>query len=269
MPLKNFTSEGAELNKEINDGLVNKAQYILEDFKEIEMRCNDSLEEKVVQQFPVIQQELSTFQTLCGSYASKLQKALAKKLPSIREGKEDESSLDQLFEDRDKSPFSQEKLTKWLDRKEREINVISSFVKTIGGTKIVPNQTELDRVVLAPGVEHVLCFVFTSVERGDTDLDVMADYFKFPKLGSTNEDPWFYSNEVLTKMREKAKAFNLIAQAQKNNSRFRCVIATIANKKYTGATIYHYKNGNLDTEDFTKLQLPPLKTITDKKDLIL
>ncbi|XP_039643149.1 stonustoxin subunit beta-like [Perca fluviatilis] len=268
MPLKNFHSEGAELMRGIKDHLVSKAEYVLDDLKEKEIRCNDSLEDKVGEQFPQIREELSTFQKLCGSYASNLQQALKEKLPSIREGKEDESSLDQLFEDRDKSPFSQEKLTKWLDRKEREINVIRSCVDTMEGIKIVPNQSELDRQVLAPGVEHVLCFVFTSVERGDTDLDVMADFLHFPKLGSTNEDPWYYSGDVFTKMREKAKVFHQFAKAQKNNSRFRFFIATIANKKHTGATIYHYKNGILVTEDFSRPVLPDVEKITNRRDLI-
>ncbi|XP_039644278.1 stonustoxin subunit alpha-like [Perca fluviatilis] len=268
MPLKNFHSEGAELMREIKDHLVSKAEYVLDDLKEKEIRCNDSLEEKVVGQFPLIREELSTFQKLCGSYASKLQQALAKKLPSIREGKEDESSLDQLFEDREKSPFSQEKLTKWLDRKEREINVIRSCVDTMEGIKIVPNQSDLDRQVLAAGVEDALCFVFISVERGDTDLDVMAEYLHFPKLGSTNEDPWYYTSDVVRKMREKAKAFHEISKALKNNSQIRFLIAAIANKKYTGATIYHYKDGCLVTEDFSKPVLPPLETITDRRDLI-
>ncbi|XP_031154961.1 stonustoxin subunit beta-like [Sander lucioperca] len=267
-PLKNFDAEAAELKKEISHGVVGKAQHCLEKLREIGMRCNDYLEDKVVEQFPVIEEELITFQTLCGNYSSKLQQTLVKKLPSIREGKEDESSLNQLFEDRDKSPFSQEKLTKWLDRKKREINVIRSCVDTMEGTKIVHNQSELDRQVLDPGVEDVLCFVFTSVEKGDTDLDVMADHVDFPKLGSTIEDPWYYSDEVFTTMREKAKAFHRFANTQKNNSRFRFLIAAIANKKYTGATIYHYKNGILVSEDFSKLQLPPVENITDRRDLI-
>ncbi|TDG97684.1 hypothetical protein EPR50_G00210340 [Perca flavescens] len=202
---------------------------------------------------------------MCGNYATKFQRLLAKILPSIREGKEDESSLNQFFEDRDTSPFSQGKLTKWLDRKEREINIIRSCVDTMEGTKIVPTQSKLDRQVLAPGVEDALCFVFTSVERGDTDLDVMDDYLDFP--GSTIEVPWYYSPEVFTKMREKAKAFQNIANAQKNNSRFCFLIAAIENKNYTGATIYHYKNGILVSEDLSN-ELPPVENITDRRQLI-
>ncbi|TDG97531.1 hypothetical protein EPR50_G00227490 [Perca flavescens] len=268
MPLKNFNPKAVELKNEITDRSVWKAQDNLEDLREIGTRCNDSLEDKVIENFPVILKQLSTFQKLCGYYAFNLEQDLAKKLPSIREGKEDESSLNQLFEDRDKSPFSHEKLTKWLDLKEREINVIRSCVDTMEGTKIVPNQSALDRQVLAPGVDDALCFVFTSVEKGDTDLDVMADYLNFPKLGSTNEDPWYYSDEVVTKMREKAKAFHQIANPLKNNSQFCFLIATIANKNHTGATVYHYKNHILVSEDFSKPVLPPVETITDRRDLI-
>ncbi|XP_039646887.1 neoverrucotoxin subunit beta-like [Perca fluviatilis] len=170
MPLKNFNPKAAELKKEITDKSVWNAQDNLEDLREIAMRCNDSLEDKVIENFPVIHKPLSTFQKLCGY--------------------------------------------KW-----------------------------------AP-------------------LDVMADYLNFPKLGSTNEDPWYYSDEVVTKMREKAKAFHQIANPLKNNSRFRFLIATIANKNYTGATIYHYKNHILVSEDFSKPVLPPVETITDRRDLI-
>ena len=265
MPLKNFNIEAAELKTDISHDLVRKIEDNLEELREIVQRCNDSLEDEVVEQFPVIHKELSTFQTLCGNYATKYQQALAKYLPSIREGEEDESSLNQLFEDRDTSSFNQKKLTKWLDRKEREINVIRSLVLTMEAAKTVPTQSKLDRQVLAPGVEDALCFVFTSVERGDTDLDVMADYLDFP--GSTNEDPWYYSAEVFTKMREKAKAFQNIANAQKKNSRFCFFIAVIANKNYTGATIYHYKNGILVSEDLSN-ELPPVENITDRRQLI-
>ncbi|KAF1378005.1 hypothetical protein PFLUV_G00206730 [Perca fluviatilis] len=265
MPLENFNSEAAELKKEISSEVVGKVQYHLDKLREIGMRCNDSLEDKVVEQFPVIREELRTFQTLCGKHATNLQQALAKKLPSIREGKEDESSLNQLFEDREKSPFSQEKLTKWLEHKEREINVIRSCVDTMEGIKIVPNQSALDRQVFARGVEDALCFVFTSVERGDTYLDVMAGYLDYPKLGSTNEDPWYYSNEVLNKMRKKAKAFQHFANAQKSNSRFCFLVAAIANKNYTGATIYHYEKGNLVSEDFSNLEV---KSSSDTCDIL-
>ncbi|KAM6942310.1 stonustoxin subunit beta-like [Lycodopsis pacificus] len=265
MPLKNLIPEADELMSGISVGLVGKMQDALEDLREVRMRCNDSLKDGVVENFPYIHEEFKTFQKLCDRYASDLQQTMAKKLTSIREGKEDESSLEETFEDREKSPFSQEKLSKWLDDKEREINVIRSCVDTMEGTKIVRNQSELDREVLDGDVDHALCFVFTSMIRGDTDLDVMATYLDSTKIRRTNEDQWFSSDEVFTTMREKAKAFRDLARARKNNKGFRFLITGTPNEKHKGATIYHYKEGILVSEDFSKPHLRP--GITDRRDL--
>ncbi|KAF3853094.1 hypothetical protein F7725_013782 [Dissostichus mawsoni] len=70
-----------------------KAQEALEHLKETQMRCNDSLEDKVVE-FPRASRRVDTFLKLCGYYKTNIQKAMAEKLPSIRAGKEDESSLE-------------------------------------------------------------------------------------------------------------------------------------------------------------------------------
>ncbi|KAK5905498.1 hypothetical protein CgunFtcFv8_001458 [Champsocephalus gunnari] len=266
MPLKLFDPKAPELMTGISIGLVMKAQDVLEDLKEIRMRCNDSLGDKVVESFPVLQEELSTFLKLCGYYKTNIQQAMAEKLPSIREGKEEESSLETVFEDRHKSPFKHEKLTKWLDHKEREINIIKSCVDTMEGVTIVLNQNELDREVLGSGVEDVLCFVFTSMLKGDIYLDEMADLLKSPKLGSTHEEEWYYSDEVLNTMREKATFLQGASKALKNNSQFRFLITAKTNPKYKGASIYHYRKGQLVTEDFQKPS--SVETITHKRDLI-
>ncbi|XP_077952753.1 neoverrucotoxin subunit alpha-like [Gasterosteus aculeatus] len=249
MPLTTLYPKAPKLASEIQSGLVGKIQHTLEDLREIQMRSNESLKDKVVENFPHIKEELETFQKLCRLYTSNLQGTLKEKLPSIREGKEDESSLERNIDNRDQSPFNQEILIQWLNYKEREINVIRSCVETMEGTKIVKNQFELDREVLAGDVDDALCFVFTSTKRGDTYLDVMATYLGTPAKGSTTEDPWFYSDEVLTSMRQKAKTFQDFSKAQINNNRIRFLIAVIPNDKYKGATVYHYKQGRLVSED--------------------
>ncbi|XP_036938319.1 neoverrucotoxin subunit beta-like isoform X2 [Acanthopagrus latus] len=267
MPLKVFDTTAAELMKEISVGLVWKLQNALEDLREIQMRCNDSLDDTVVQSFPQIQAELNKFQNCCELYVTNLQVNVAKKLLSIREGKEDESSVKKLLDDRNESPFSHEKLDKWLDHKEREINVIRSCVEMMKGTKIVHNESELDREVLAAGVDDALCFVFTSLQSADPILDEMDKYLDSVR-GSTYEVPWYYSDEVLTQMREKAKSFQDTAKSLKSDSRFRFLVAAIRNEKYTGATIYHYKNGILHTEDFSKPDISDVETVTDRRALL-
>ncbi|XP_053197827.1 stonustoxin subunit beta-like [Scomber japonicus] len=267
-PLKNLDPTAAEIKSEISVGLVSKAADTLEDLRQIEMRCNDSLEDRVSENFPQIRKTLSSFQKLCKSYTSGLQNIMKNKLPSIRGGNEDESSLENIFAERDKSPFSQE-LSKWMDHKEREINIISSCLDMMRiNPKIVPNQSKLDREVLDPGVEDALCFVFTSLESNDPCLDAMSNHLDSPESESASEDHWYFSDEVLTEMRRKIKTFNDVAKALKNSKRFRFLVAALPNEKYTGATIYHYKDGKLVSDNFTQPDIPDVRAVKDRRDLI-
>ncbi|XP_053197824.1 neoverrucotoxin subunit beta-like [Scomber japonicus] len=262
-PLKNLDPAAAEIISEISVGLVSKAQDTLEDLRQIEMRCNDSLEDRVSENFPQIRKTLSSFQKLCKSYTSGLQNIMKNKLPSIRGGNEDESSLENIFAERDKSPFSQEKLSKWMDHKEREINIIRSCLDMMGtNPKIVPNQSKLDREVLAAGVEDALCFVFTSLGSADPCLATMTNYLELLKSESASEDHWYFSDEVLTEMRRKIKTFNDVAKTVKNNKRFSFLVAALPNKKYTGATIYQYKEGILVADNYIK----PDKTLRGSRE---
>ncbi|XP_059197157.1 stonustoxin subunit beta-like [Centropristis striata] len=256
MPLTYLYSEAAELKREISIELVSMVHDTLEDIRRLEIRCSDSLDE--VKNFPPIQEQLSTFQKLCAYYAITLKQALAKNLPSIREGKEEEiSSTGDLFIARDKSPFSHEKLSRWLDHKEREINVIRSCVDILEGAKIVLSQSELDREALDPGKHDVLCFVFTSLKNTDPFLDQMAHYLDPSKnAGTTTEDQWYYSTEVVKKMRKKARYFQEFIKTQ---HQYHCFIAAIANEAYTGASAYYYIDGELVNQNDPLCHDPLLK----------
>ncbi|KAM9853120.1 stonustoxin subunit beta-like [Aulostomus maculatus] len=270
MPLSNLEPTAIELKSELRVDLGRKAQDVLEDIRQVEMRCNDSLADSTVHYFPEICQALNSFQKLCNFYKSSLQQTLGKVLPSIREGREDQSSLQKLFEDRKKSPFSAEELSRWLDYKEREINIIRSCVDLVTGTnvKIIHKKSDLDRELLAPGVDDAFCYVFTSLETADPYLDAMANYLDSLDSRRTDKEPWFSSNAVIIKMRQKAKLFQTCARALKDSSSVKFLVAAVANEKYTGASIYHYREGILVTDDFSKPEVPPVRTITDRRCLI-
>ncbi|XP_070846905.1 stonustoxin subunit beta-like [Chaetodon trifascialis] len=267
-PLNVFAPEASGLTGDISIGLVRKAKAALQDLREMRMRCRDCLVDNVVKNFPEIRDKLSKFEKLRDDYEYNLQQTMAKKFPLIREGKEEESSVEQVLDQRDKSPFSHDELSKWLDQKERQINIIRSCVNAMKGITIVQSQSELDKEVLAPGVDHALCFVFTSLETADPGLDTMTSYLDSTKKGNAKEDLWYYSSDVITKMREKAKIVHNLAKALKNNRRFRFLVASFDNKKYTGASIYHYKEVILVTDDFTKPDPPPVESIKDSNNLI-
>uniref|UniRef100_A0A3Q1G3H6 Neoverrucotoxin subunit alpha-like n=1 Tax=Acanthochromis polyacanthus TaxID=80966 RepID=A0A3Q1G3H6_9TELE len=262
-PLKNFDFTVNELKGEICMRLLRKAQDTLEGMNEIEMRCNDSLDDKVVENFPQIYKSLRRFHDLCSDYTDVLQRVMAKKFPAIRAGKEDDVSLEKLFDDRQKSPFSQNNLSTWLEEKEKEINIIGSHVQIMQAS-----------VIRAPGADHVLCFVFTALESDDPHLEQMADYLCSCEAGSAKnvtpptQEQWYSSQEVLTRMREKAKTFHDLTKGLGSNSSFRFLVAAVPNSKFKGATIHHYRDGVLITDDFSKPNIPDVTTVTNRTDLL-
>ncbi|XP_053179677.1 stonustoxin subunit beta-like [Scomber japonicus] len=271
MPLTTFGFNTAVSNEDIAKyEILKTAQDAQEQFREIEIRCNESLADSVSDNFPQIRKSLRSFQRQCNNYTSELQQTMAKTVISIREGKADTSSLTKLLHDRVNSPFSEEKLNHWMKHKEREINVIRSCVDMLEGTntKIVPNQSELDEEVLARGVEDALCFVFTSLESADPCFDAMKNYLHTHEIRSTDANHWYFSNEVFTNMREKASDFHDLAKPLKNSSTVRFLATATANEKYKGATIYHYNQGIRVTDDFSRPAVPHVESITDKTALM-
>ncbi|XP_061567704.1 neoverrucotoxin subunit alpha-like isoform X2 [Cololabis saira] len=274
MPLNNFDSSAAEVTStpppEISPRLTGRAQDLLEEFQDLKMRCNDCLEEN--NHFPRIHERLSHFQYLCDKYIAGAKEKMAKSLQSVKEGDKDETGFKAAFDGEETSPFSLEKLDVWLEHKEREVSVMSSCVEMTEGAKIVRNQPELDRELLDPQVEDVLCFVFTSVETTDPYLQEMSDYLDPPPSTAARDvspcTEWYFSEDVINKMREKAKEFGELHRALKNNSRYKFLIAVISNDKYEGASIYHYRNINLLTDDFSKPDVTNVENITNKRDLM-
>uniref|UniRef100_A0A672YX41 Stonustoxin subunit beta-like n=1 Tax=Sphaeramia orbicularis TaxID=375764 RepID=A0A672YX41_9TELE len=275
MPLDKFNLKAVKLRGEISSGLLWKAENTLESLKEIRMRCNDLMAERVVGKLPQLEKNLSSFQKLCPKYTMSIQGTMEKKFPAIREGLEDAATMEKLLDNRDKSPFSDENLRKWLENREHEVTVIQSCMDIINGpnVKIAANHLELDREAVAADVDHALCFVFTSVQQDDPYLHTMANNLQWQEAdlvetGPLSQNQWYSSQEVRSTIRTKAKEFGDLAKQLRSASRVKFLITVIENPKYKGATIYHYKEGNLVNEDFTRPDLPKVTTITDRNDFI-
>uniref|UniRef100_A0A3Q4HYC0 B30.2/SPRY domain-containing protein n=1 Tax=Neolamprologus brichardi TaxID=32507 RepID=A0A3Q4HYC0_NEOBR len=256
-PLKTLGYGGAELVKDISVDSLRRIEDTLEALKEMKERCNDSLDEVVVKHFPQIKHYLQNFQKLCSDKISDFQRTLKRVLPSIREGRADESSLNNVFDDLDKSPYNLGNLSKCLDYIEREINIITSFLGRMEGIKIVQNKSELDRAVLATGVNHAFCFVFTGLKNADLNLDAMA-----------NEDPWYYLDDTLDHMKKVTDFFMDLYRAYKNSTQLCFLVAAIQHQNYKGATIYQYKEGRMITDNFSKPKIRDPRTIKKRSHFL-
>uniref|UniRef100_A0A3B3XN40 B30.2/SPRY domain-containing protein n=1 Tax=Poecilia mexicana TaxID=48701 RepID=A0A3B3XN40_9TELE len=272
MPLKNFDASASEVKMELSTGLLGKAQHALVELQNLKIRCNDCLADSY--QFPHISTVLLGFKQKCRTYEGMLQDLIAKKIPGIRAGKEDENELLRILDEKEQSPFSTDKLNKWMTIKEREVNVIKSCVEAMDGAKILPKESDVVEELLCPKVEDVLCFVFTSLETSDPYLQKMAEYLEtmdFKATGNVSpatEDLWYFSEEELTRIREKATEIGELVAGLKNEAKYTFIVTAMKNKKYKGATIYHYRKNKLITEDFKKPDFVNVEKITERRDLL-
>uniref|UniRef100_A0A671US05 Fibronectin type-III domain-containing protein n=1 Tax=Sparus aurata TaxID=8175 RepID=A0A671US05_SPAAU len=270
LPLTCLDSSAAKLVRQISETLVNKSQSVLEYFSELEMRCNDALKTTTAQQFPQIGTKIKTFKEMCSEFKLEFQQTLAKKLPSIRGGGEEEAVLAEILKKRHSSPFNSKDLNKWMDCKEREIHTLKSFTNMMKNTEIVSSETDLYKEILS--ADHAVCFVFTSLGSDEPYLSTLSEYLEETTKpdearGSCTHDvekeQWYASREVADKMRSKAKLFSDFAEANKENKNIKFLVVGLTDDTQKGSSIYLYKDGFSVNKNFEPPSKPETLTVRD------
>ncbi|XP_067330940.1 cytolytic toxin-alpha-like [Channa argus] len=269
LPLTCLDSSAAKLVRQISAALVDEAQSVLEDLHDLELRTNDALK-TTAEQFPQIGKKLRAFKKLCSEFKLDFQQTLAKKLPSIRVGGEEEAVLVEILKKRHSSPFNWKHLNEWIVCKEREIYTLMSFINMMKNANIIPSQNHLYKESLC--VEHVMCFVFTSLGSPDLYLSALSEYLKgrtkpddpqHPHSHDVKNEKWYTSEKVLDEMRTKAKLFSDFAEANKENQNIKFLTVGLKDEKQKGSSIYLYKDGFSVSENFEPPSKPETVTVSD------
>ncbi|XP_067462958.1 uncharacterized protein [Thunnus thynnus] len=270
MPLVSLDSSAAKLVHQISIRLVQESQSVLEDFTELGNRCNDTIRTTTAQQFPQIGKKLKDFAKFCSEFKLEFQQILAKKLPSIRGGGEEEAVLADILKRRHSSPFNSKNLHEWMDCKEREICILKSYTEMMKNTKIVPSQNGLDEDIVS--AEHAVCFVFTSLGSAEPYLSALSNNLKETPKPDDLQDPhchdiereqWYASPEVSDRMRDKAKLFSDFAEANKEKENIKFLTVGLTNETQKGSSIYLYKDGFSVSENFEPPSKPETVTAGD------
>lgn len=266
LPLTTLDSSAAKLVRQISIRLVQESQSFLEDFRELNMRCNDALKTKTAQQFPQIGKKIKTFREMCSEFRQGFQQTLAKKLQSIRQGVEEESVLAEALKERQSSPFNSISLNEWMDCKEREICMVKSFTNMMRNTRIVPSPGDLNRDIL--NVEQALCFVFTSLGSVEPYLSVLSNYLtqtvKPDEHLDIEKEQWYMSAGVADTMRRSAKLFSVFAEANKDQKVLFLTVG-LSDETHKGSSIYYYKGGFAVSHNFELPSKPESITVGDIK----
>ncbi|XP_042284313.1 uncharacterized protein LOC121908403 isoform X1 [Thunnus maccoyii] len=270
MPLVSLDPSAAKLVRQISISLVQKSQSVLEDFTELEMRCNDAMRTTTAQQFPQIGKKLKTFAEFCSEYKLEFQQTLAKKLPSIRGGGEEEAVLAEILKKRHSSPFNNTSLNEWMQCKEKEMRRLKMFTNMMKNTMIVPSENVLDEEILC--AEHAVCFVFTSLGSAEPYLSALSNYLEETSkpdkpqglhCHDIEKEQWYASKEVSDAMRSKAKLFSDFADANKEKKNIKFLTVGLTNETQKGSSIYVYEDGFSVSENFEPPSKPETVTAGD------
>ncbi|KAJ0002502.1 hypothetical protein NQD34_007651, partial [Periophthalmus magnuspinnatus] len=252
LPLSILESRASKLVRQISLRLISKAESILENFSELDMRCNDVLKCPAGQNFSHISKKVKTFNSLYSEFRLGLQRALAEKLPSIRGGGEEEATLAAVLNKTEESPFSSHRLNQWMDEVVQEANTINALTNLMKNTEIISSEYGLNEKVCDP--EKALVFVFTSLERAEQYLKELENHLEGIQTikSETEPKPWYRTKEVINQMRLKAKVFGDFAETNKDQDRqhLRFLAVGFTDENHKDVTIRLYEDGFLTCENF-------------------
>ncbi|KAM9356431.1 uncharacterized protein KZ484_014444 [Pholidichthys leucotaenia] len=249
LPLTCLEPTAARLVRQINTALVQKVQSVLEDFNDLEIRCNDALKTTVSHNFPEICRHVKTFKHICYNFKTEFQQTLAEKLPSIQRG--EIVSLSEI-----QTPFHMNRLMDWLDLEEKEIEALKCITNPAKNVKTVHENTFQHEILNA---DQAVCFVFKSVANTEVQFSTLSSDFK--EMTHTNVLQTFSS--ILDTVGHKAKLFADFAEANKENNKIKFLAVGVVSETETGASIYLFKEGCLVTKNFEPLSKFETVTQTD------
>ncbi|XP_053873650.1 LOW QUALITY PROTEIN: uncharacterized protein LOC128831363 [Malaclemys terrapin pileata] len=269
-PLTKLDSRAARLVSEISLTLISDAQTAMEELAELNMRCNDMVKNPIATSFPEIKLKIEQFRDLCKQHRQTFQKQLAGLLPSIREGGEEEGALVDILSCKNQSLFNTQRLSEFLDTKEKEMDYVNSYLRILSNVGVVSSQSELREIVLDPELDFIVSFTFTSLHEEEPYLSDLKQWLQNQYIKETHdpasassvaEKPksklWFEEKEMYQKARKSARSLSHFVSVNKSNGKTRFIVASVPDKDNPGTAIYLYGDGELISTNFE----PPSKPL--------
>ncbi|XP_039593962.1 uncharacterized protein LOC120516368 [Polypterus senegalus] len=252
-PLKHLDSQAAQLVQEVSVALVSKSQEVLEELDEHIMRCNDIIEDSVVNKFPIIEKNAEEFKSLLFHYKCIFQRDLARVLPAIRRGDASEADLGDILKKKEESPFKKCVIKTRLEKREKEITILRSFFNQIKEMKLDIVINDLHTFISDNSIENIVCLTFTSLHVCRSYTLEMERYLQI----SSRQSPHHLSEPsdelIIQNFRQHSERFIEFAKVNQNSKTTRFLIHSMHDVDYLGASVYLYKRGRLINHNF---QLP-------------
>ncbi|XP_074919474.1 stonustoxin subunit alpha-like [Chelonoidis abingdonii] len=272
-PLQLLDYKAAKLVREISITLIFDAQIALEQLTELDMRCNDMMKNPIVITFPEIKKKIQQFKDLCQQHRQTFQKQLAGVLPAIRGGGVEEGALVDILISKNQSLFNTQRLNEFLDTKEREINLVDSYLTRLQNVAVISSESELEKIVLSPKHDSVVSFTLTSLHKKEPYLSDLNFWLRREFLEKIHDSAsasspseksnckqWFEDEKIRRKAQKLTKSFLDFTNVNKSHGNTQFIVASVPDEDNPGASIYLYADGELVSTNFElpSKPLPPL-----------
>uniref|UniRef100_A0A8C1U480 Fibronectin type-III domain-containing protein n=1 Tax=Cyprinus carpio TaxID=7962 RepID=A0A8C1U480_CYPCA len=218
-PLHKLHSRASKLQRDISMDLMLETESVIESLYTAEMKCSDLLEDSPAVAFAAFHDKILQMKQNCYKYKLRLVKKLGSLLPNIRGDVMKETTLNDLLQEHDASPFNDNDLTEWLKERERESEIIKSVLRQLKdyGAQVKDN---IDAIMMDLEVGNLVSYTFTSLDCSDIILQKQKIYLS----SSTKEEKVQISPDI------KQKSW-LTAKIQKTMRRNLEIFKSLMNSK--------------------------------------
>uniref|UniRef100_A0A8C1R0U4 Fibronectin type-III domain-containing protein n=2 Tax=Cyprinus carpio TaxID=7962 RepID=A0A8C1R0U4_CYPCA len=182
-PLHKLHSRASKLQRDISMDLIQETESVIESLYTAEMKCSDLLEDSPAVAFAAFHDKILQMKQNCYKYKLRLVKKLGSLLPNIRGDVMKETTLNDLLQEHDASPFNDSDLTEWLKERESESEIIKSVLRQLKdcGAHVEDN---IDAIMMDLEVGNLVSYTFTSLNCSDIILHKQKIYLS----SSTKEE---------------------------------------------------------------------------------
>ena len=218
----------------------------------MEVKANDLKKHDTCTKFPDTENQLSSFLSLLEQFRMILANKISDLLPKIRGSGAEEKELADLIGDIKKSPFSPDRMATYIRHKEKEIKLLTQYLKNMRGQpKIVDafpiSENDIVTMTTSDEYEFVICFAFNVTTRESPYLKNLEEYLQHDDL-IQHEKEWYEKQEVSKIMKQKSNQFVKFVAANSDRKNIAFAIAD-RNEDVAGPGVVAYVDGLAD-EDF-------------------
>ncbi|CAG0892011.1 unnamed protein product [Darwinula stevensoni] len=237
-PLHKLDNRAAKLIREINTGIIQDVEEILESLHVMKVKANDLAKSKVCDYFSGIHSQLDVFRSHLDRFKANFQESIIPMLKSVRSSSSEETSLSHLIQQKLASPFNQEKLSSWLTGKEKEISILERYLEFFKEVTYAFSPGEFCTAVNDLRM-NALCFIFQVVPKTDSVLEMMSEYLKRKDIGSSCLEKgipknWYEDRKTVQALQGASCNFLAFFNANKSQNHLKFVVTeeSLGNKSH-------------------------------------